>query len=249
MQLACINPYLHPPESEELLFLRNESWQHVNHKEISTIYPPVSQILFRLACAVSPTVFMMKAIFTTFDCAIILLLVRILQSRGEDPRRVVLYAWNPLPVFEVAGSGHLDTFGVFLLLSSLYLLTRRQHAAAAWGLAAAFMAKLLPILVLPILWRDADSRWRAWKSRLPLLWFPVGTAVALSVFADAGRDIVSGLQIFFAKWRFNDAIFSLLYAAIKDPRLNPDDAALYDTKVLCWRAAVRCLSLGVRAPP
>ena len=93
--------------------------------------------------------------------------------------------------------------------------------------------KLLPILVLPILWRDADSRWRAWKSRLPLLWFSVGTAVALSVFADAGRDIVSGLQIFFAKWRFNDAIFSLLYAAIKDPRLNPDDAALYDTKVLC----------------
>ncbi len=233
VQLAGINPYLHPPESEELLFLRNEAWQHINHKEISTIYPPVSQILFRLACAVSPTVFMMKAIFTTFDCAIILLLVRILQSCGEDPRRVVLYAWNPLPVFEVAGSGHLDTFGVFLLLSSLYLLTRRQRTAAAWGLAAAFMAKLLPILVLPILWRDADSRWREWKSRLPLLWFPVGTAVALLLFADAGRDIFSGLQIFLAKWRFNDAVFSLLYAAIKEPGLDPDDVALYDAKLLC----------------
>ena len=233
VQLAGINPYLHPPESEQLLFLRNELWEPINHKEISTIYPPLSQILFRLSYAASPTVLMMKAILTTFDCAIVLLLVRILQSRGEDPRRVVLYAWNPLPIMEVAGSGHLDPFGVFLLLSSLYLLTRRQRAAAAWTLAGAFMAKLLPILVLPILWRDADSRWREWKSRLPLLWFAVGTAVALFLFADAGGKIFSGLRIFLAKWRFNDAVFSLLYAAIKEPGADPDDAALYGAKLLC----------------
>ena len=232
VQLAGINPFLHPPESEQLLSLRNELWDQINHKDISTIYPPLSQILFRLTCAVSPTVFMMKVIFTAFDCAIILLLATILRSRNEDPRRVLLYAWNPLPIVEVAGSGHLDTFGVFLLLSSLYFLIRRQRAAAAWTLAGAFMAKLLPILVLPILWRDADSRWSEWKARLPLLWFPVGAGVALLLFADAGRDILAGLQIFLAKWRFNDAVFSVLYAAIKDPGLNPDDAGLYDAKLL-----------------
>jgi hypothetical protein len=233
VQLVGINPYLLPPASEELLSLRDELWTQINHKDVSTIYPPLSQILFRLICSASPTVFAMKAIFTIFDCAIILLLAAILRARNEDPRRLLLYAWNPLPVVEIAGSGHLDTFGVFLLLSAFYFLAHRQRAAAAWTLAGAFMAKLLPILVLPILWRDADSRWSVWKSRLPLIWFPVGAAVALLVYADAGRGILAGLQVFLAKWRFNDAVFSLLYAAIKEPGLDPDDAALYDAKLLC----------------
>ena len=97
------------------------------------------------------------------------------------------------------------------------------------------MAKLIPLLTLPLFWRDASSgsRWLEWKTRLPLLWFPVGSVLTLLVFVDAGQDILSGLRIFFAKWRFNDALFSLFYGYLKDPGLNPDDAALLEAKQIC----------------
>jgi hypothetical protein len=235
VQLEGINPYLYPPDSDQLLVLRDELWEKINHREISTIYPPLSQILFRLTCAVSPTVFFTKAVMVSLDCAIVLLLIGILQNRNEDPRRVLLYAWNPLPIVEVAGSGHIDPLGVLLLLLALYFLMQQRRAAAAWALAGAFMAKLIPLLTLPLFWRDASSgsRWLEWKTRLPLLWFPVGSVLTLLVFVDAGQDILSGLRIFFAKWRFNDALFSLFYGYLKDPGLNPDDAALLEAKQIC----------------
>ena len=233
VQLAGFNPYLYSPDSEALLSLRNELWEKINHRHIPTIYPPLSQILFRIVCTISPTVLAMKTVFTVFDCATILLLVKVLRSRGEDPQRVLLYAWNPLPILEVAGNGHLDSLGVFLTILALYAVVQRRRVTAAWALAGAFAAKLLPLLVLPVLWRHAADRWNEWRFRLPLLWFPVVAGFLLLLFADAGRDTMSGLQIFFAKWRFNDGIFSLVYTIVKEPGFEPDDVALKDAKIIC----------------
>src|SRR6185369_10752224 len=52
-----------------------------------------------------------------------------------------LYAALPLPVFESAGMGHLDSAGVALLLAALLHLRRRRPAVAGAGFALSVMTK------------------------------------------------------------------------------------------------------------
>ena len=222
VQLTGINPYLYPPQAEELAHLRNELYPGINHKEISTIYPPLSQLFFRLVCALHPGPGLMKFGLLLCEFGLVLLLVAILRQRSQDPRRVLLYAWSPLAIVEVAGSGHSDALGIFLLMLSLYWLAGRCSTAAVWALAASFLGKLFPALVLPLFWRylapeggfSSLRRWFHLRSRRAFIWFPLLTLLGFLPFLDAGPKLFAGLQTYLVKWRFNDAAFALLYDAL-----------------------------------
>ena len=219
VQLAGVNPYRYPPEAGELAHLRDALYAGINHKQIPTVYPPLAQFFFRAVCALRPDPGLMKFDLLLCEFGLVLVLVGALRQRGQDPGRVLLYAWNPLPVVEVAGSGHVDALGVLLLLLALYLLAGKRRTLASAALAGAFLSKLVPALLLPIFWvRMAPAReqnfWKRWldvRPRLPLLWFPLLAGLGFWVFGDAGLRIFAGLRTYLLHWRFNDAAFSLLH--------------------------------------
>ena len=63
-----INPYLYAPDAEELEPLRDDSiYPNINHKEISTIYPPVSQLTFWGLYKLNPSLLAFKAAFWGLD--------------------------------------------------------------------------------------------------------------------------------------------------------------------------------------
>ncbi len=66
--------------------------------------------------------FFLKGIFVGFDMVTCGALALLLMRKGLDPRRVVIYAWCPLPIVEFATQGHLDaatiTFTVLTVLSA-----------------------------------------------------------------------------------------------------------------------------------
>ena len=236
VQLAGVNPYRYPPAAPELAHLRDPIHAGINHKEIPTIYPPVAQLFFYLVAAVRPTPGAMRLGLLLAECGALLLLVRILNQRREDPCRVLLYAWNPLGPVEIAGGGHIDALGVFFLLLALHWLTTGRRWAAVWALSAAFLSKLVPVLALPVFgWRLA-GRW-------PLLWFPVLSALGYWWFADAGAQLFSGLATYLARWRFNDSLFSVVYHVLRDPGTGWDATALLHTKLIC--AALLVLAVGL----
>ena len=230
VQLAGINPYHYAPDAAELAHLRNHLYAGINHKEIPTIYPPLTQLFFRLVCTLHPSLGMMKFCLVLVECSLVLLIAKILDQRRQDPRRVVLYAWNPLPLIEIAGSGHSDILGVFFLLLALYWLQKARKSAAVWALSGAFLAKLLPLVALPAFWRYMAGHWLHPRGRWPLLWFPFLGAAGFLFFADAGPQLFVGLQTYLTKWRFNDALFTLLYEKLRTPGLEWDDAALLQTR-------------------
>jgi alpha-1,6-mannosyltransferase len=230
VQMAGINPYRHPPDAAELAPLRDALYPGINHKEIPTIYPPLTQLFFRLVYTLQSGLGMMKFALLMVEYGIVLLLVKILLQQHQDPRRVVLYAWNPLPPIEIAGSGHSDALGVFFLLLALYGLVAARKTAAVWALSAAFLSKLLPVLALPVFWRRMGGHPFHPRGRWPLLWFPVLGALGFFLFAGTGIQLFTGLQTYLLKWRFNDALFSLVYENIKNPDLGWDDAALLLTR-------------------
>lgn len=243
VQLAGINPYQYPPEAPQVSHLRDALYPGINHKEISTIYPPLAQLFFRLVCAIHPAWWAMKAALVLCDLGLVLLLTQILRQRRQDPRRVLLYAWNPLPVVETAGSGHLDVLGVSLLLLALFSLETGRRTASVCALAGAFLAKLLPALALPVFWRQLKGQRR-------VLWgFPLIVGLGFLQFAEAGAQLFAGLQAYLLKWRFNDALFSLFYQLLKDPALTQDEAALQQTKLLCALLLALAILWSLKAHP
>jgi hypothetical protein len=143
----------------------------------------------------------MKGIFVLVDLALVYLLTHL----ASNPIRALVYAWSPLAVVEIAGSGHNDVLGAVLLMSALLALDRGRPAATMVLLTASGLAKLLG-LALALLFARA----------VPLRLFALVPLVALLVaapYASAGGLALRGLTEYASRWRANDSLFHLLFAA------------------------------------
>ena len=118
VQLAGINPYQYAPAAPEVAPLRDALHAKINHPEIPTVYPPLSQLFFRLVGAVQPGVGAVKLALILVECGLLLLLVRILKQRAMDRRRVFFFGFAPdrllegLAGIDVAGDGNRLGVGV-----------------------------------------------------------------------------------------------------------------------------------------
>lgn len=197
-----INPYRFVPGSSELVSLRDFRYEMINHKEIGTPYGPLVIMVFSVAERITSSVYFMKVPFILFDCLTIVLILRMLAFSGVSRCNIIFYAWNPLVVVEVAGSGHNDSLGVFLLLGTLYLIQRGKYLSAAVGFAFAFMAKYFTLLFLPaILKHFRKGEWVV----IPLVLFS-----GYFYFGEHLEPHVLNLMQVGSAWRFNDSLFSLL---------------------------------------
>lgn len=211
VQAAGINPYIFAPADEQLTDLRDETvFPKINHKEIPTIYPPLTQLFFRVVVSISPSVFAMNLAFGLAELLIVFVLIRILAVLELDPQNVLVYAWNPLVLVEYAGNGHVDALGVLLLFLAIYGCLRSKHLRASFFLAASFVSKFFSALILPFMLKRPLFVHKKLNVSVVALFL---TAVCLSYvpFLDAGNRLISGLTSYAVSWHFNDASYSVLY--------------------------------------
>jgi len=150
VQQNGINPYLYPPAAAELENLRDDRiFPHINRQEEPTIYPAGAQIFFRIFYMLAgDSVTGYKGIMVFFDLLTLPMLIALLQTCRLNPARVIVYAWSPLAVFEIAYSGHLEGLAVFLMVAALYLYAIRKKIPAIIMLAVSAAVKLYPTLLL-----------------------------------------------------------------------------------------------------
>jgi len=150
------NPYSQAPaeatpETAEAAGIRAK----VNHPELVTIYPPLAQIVFGAGTLLGGGAIVMKALFSAFDLATCTILLRILARLRLPPGRAILYAWNPLPIMETAGSGHVDAVAVFFLIICLAVMLKKETTANSLAAGALFslsvMTKLFSVMYLPVI--------------------------------------------------------------------------------------------------
>ena len=145
-----INPYLYTPVDEHLAFLRDqEIYPYINRQEAPTVYPAGAQILFRTLNQValdSPTEF--KAAALAAEALTFLFVFLIIKELGLPRSRILVYAWNPLIVYELFYSGHVESFMLPPLMGFVYLFLRRRPVAAGALLGLAASIKLVPALLL-----------------------------------------------------------------------------------------------------
>ena len=168
------NPYSFAPAD---IKLSNETnvflLHHVNHPEFVTIYPPSAQLVFALGSFLSGSVIGIKTVLVVMDIAACILMLRFLSMMHLPLWRSVLYAWHPLPVIEIAASGHIDSAGLLFLLLCLMLVVlgtqspeptlhvkipllspfkkNLRFLSAGIVFACAVFVKLFPIIFLPAL--------------------------------------------------------------------------------------------------
>lgn len=229
--LAGVNPYAHAPSDSALAALRDPGVHpRINHPALRTIYPPAAEAGFALAQAVSPGWPGTKAWIVLHDVALAGVLAVWCRRRAGSAWPAIAYAWNPLFVIEYAGSGHLEPVALLpLALAVLWNESRPKLSAACFAVAA--LAKLLPLVALPLLWR----RWNAPARAIAVL----VSAAGLAWFAREAGGPASGLEAYARTWRNNALVFEGLAFAIGDPAARALAAAapFAIATISAWRGA------------
>ena len=183
VQSAAVNPYRYIPADPALAFLRDETiYPNINRADYAhTIYPPTAQLAFLAIERIDDSILGMKLGMLAFDGLSIGCLVALLRSRGLSTTRVLLYAWHPLPIWEFAGTGHVDAIAIALLLLAFLAAARRAPVWTGIALAAATLVKYYPVIAAPCLYRR-------WDWRLPAAF--AATAVVLYLpYLGVGGDV------------------------------------------------------------
>jgi hypothetical protein len=204
----------------------------VNHGHLPTIYPPAAQVIFAAGAFMGGTLGM-KLVLVLMDLAACLLIIRLLKQLDLPTSRAVLYAWHPLPVIEIAASGHIDAAAVcFLMLALIMTLhgarisekgnagTNTAKRFAGWKaitvaftagacFAAAGLVKWLPFLFLPglllLLIRG--------RIRIGICWIAGCATAAFGLTAPFWPEFQNSyatLSVYLAHWEFSGFAFRLL---------------------------------------
>jgi Glycosyltransferase family 87 len=164
VQLAGINPYKYPPYKHQLDGVQFADRALINHDELKTAYPPLTEAVFLgvaavthaagLENAVTPRaeVILFKLVFGAFDLATAAA-VWFLAARRFRLRATVLYLLCPAVILQTWESAHAEAAAVFFCVLTAALLVRRRdgRAGIALGLAAALKVTPLALLVPALL--------------------------------------------------------------------------------------------------
>jgi len=163
VQASGTNPYAHVPVAGELAPFRDlDIWPRINRADYAvTIYPPVAQSVFFAVTRFGEGVVTMKLGLLLFEAAGIAVIIALLQRLGKPATHVVAYAWHPLPVWQIAGNGHVDAAMLAFALMGLLAYLHGRTLTAGILVTLGALIKPLALLVLPVLWRP-------WNWRLPL---------------------------------------------------------------------------------
>lgn len=246
------NPYLLEPDHPDLAGLRDDLWERTAHRDVATVYPPLSLSLFAAASLLPEPLLSYKLTLVAADlvaCGFLLALAR----RRRSVVAALAYVWNPLVAIEGAGMGHVDVLGASLVIACVWLLgggerrepgwrgraphakqsvrpssgarmTRRRTQYLTAGVVAALgvLVKLFPLAAIPLWWRRIKGRRQ--RGRL----FALGGACLL-LPAAAGVLVWTGgfppgLAIYALRWEYNGPLYEPVWRLLE--LLQLDHAAV-----------------------
>lgn len=198
IQTYGINPYLLRPSDAALAsFQESELYVSLNSANYYSVYPPSSQWIFILGgLAVGKGWiagwFIIKASLLVLELGGVWALSRLASSRA-----LLLYAWHPLVVIEVAGQAHTEAGMVGLVLMAVMAYQLERPALSVATLTAAGWFKLYPLALLPFLLRRVGWR-HGWVAAVVslLLLLPYATSSAF-------EHVTESLDLYVRLFEFN----------------------------------------------
>ncbi len=190
----------------------------IGFPEVPTVYPPAAQVTFAVGVLVKDWDWRgQRVLFLVIDVLVILALLQVQRALGVAREWIVLYAWNPLVLKEVANSAHLDVLLCLQLALLMLVLTSSRRRVLTPILAGTLLGlltltKLYPLLLLPVLAVWLYRRFQSLTSALVCV-AAAGLVVGagyLPFLGDGVRPLFRGLSIYGQYWVMNEGAFSLL---------------------------------------
>ncbi len=251
------NPYAYAPVDPRLAPLRDEAYPNVAYPTSNTIYPPLTELAFGGCAAVSNALFggspratmvLWKLIVVAVEIVTLLLLANLLRARRAPMRRLLLYAWHPLPIVEFAGQGHSDALLVAGIAGMLLALAGARPVRATLSYAASIAARGVSVIYAPVLLRTLG--WRRVAAALV-----IGAIVLLPfVSADAIAGVSAAVRSMSAVFVFNAFGFWIVYTICEaahwwtvEPWITAGLAVVFFAVVIVVAVRVRNASLDAAA--
>ena len=220
--------------------------ERIGFPEVPTVYPPAALATFALGVLIRGWDWRgLRFLFLVIDLLVILILLRVQRSLGVAREWIVLYAWNPLVLKEVANSVHLDVLLCLLLALLILVLTtsrgrRLTPILAGTLLGLLTLTKLYPLLLLPILGLWLYRRFQSVTSALACVG-ATGLVVGagyLPFLGDGVRPLLRGLSIYGQYWVMNEGAFSLLSLVTDQARVVMFATIALLSLLIAWRFAL-----------
>lgn len=219
-----VSPYAFAIEDSTLDYLDVPQRQLANNTWMASPYLPAAQLIFWSTAAFFPLrPLVLQLSMVAFDLAAGWLIIRLLTLAQLPTRRVVLYLWNPLVIVEVAHGAHIDAWMILLTLAAVAITLRParfwpssgaanlrwQSFLAPLLLALATLTKILPVLLLPVLfWRWTWPQRVAYGILSIIILLPFGITAGWGLTGELdGTGLFGALRIYGDQWNFNSGIF------------------------------------------
>jgi hypothetical protein len=150
VQALGFNPYLVRPNVRQFAALAVHSIRSIPGQGIRSIYPPLSELVFREAWRLFPRPAAFKIPFLLADLLVVFLLAWAARQGRIRNYQLAIYAWNPLVIVEFASSGHNDPLALAATLAATLLIIGPRKALSTLLLAAGILAKAFPVMLVPL---------------------------------------------------------------------------------------------------
>jgi len=182
---------------------------HINHPDLPTIYPPVSEFAMALAAKIAPfSATALRCVYLVFDTAAAIFIAIILRRLHRPSSWLLIYWWNPVLINAFYNEAHMDvmTLAFVALFALMLVMQRPKSAAAALGLAIG--AKFWPIVLAPVLLRPLLKN-RKQLAIVTTVLALVSAAALTPMFLTAAPALHSLLS-YGRYWHENDGVFRLV---------------------------------------
>ncbi len=215
-----INPYRYAPADFKVMgeaadrlksvsALTSPTLSRINHPELRTIYPPVTQVFFAASYLISPfNLTIWRSILLAADLATLVLILLILNTVGRPAIWAAMYWWNPLVLKELFNSVHMEALLLPFLLGAIYLSISKLYRWSGVTLILAAGVKVWPIALYPILLRPLFNR----PVKLFVVITPaifIGLLMLWPILVTT-LDSNSGFIAYATKWKTNSALFPVI---------------------------------------
>src|SRR5574341_854690 len=170
----------------------------------------------------------MKAFLVLCELLTLGLLAWLLAHRGLPLERLLILAWSPLALVEIAGSGHNEAFGMLWMTLALLALDLDRPLVSALCAGAGLLSKYLPGLVAAA-WAP---RYRPWQLAVSA----AACAPLVLLYLDAGsrKTMLLSLAKYSEFWRFNETLFAPLAALLGGHASAVRGGALLTLALALW---------------
>jgi len=228
------NPYKFAPQTvlngaagaqlEDIAKQSGPVLDRINHKNLTTIYPPLAQAAFAIAHVLEPfSLTSWRSVLLVSDVATLGLVLALLSLLNRSLLWSAVYWWNPVVLKEFFNSAHMDALVLPFVLGALYLALKARPMLATVALACAVGTKVWPVLLAPLVWRQTLKR--PAQALSCVLVFLAICAVWLMPYLAAGWSENSGTLTYAERWTINSPLFTSVRSTVRWALLSFMDPA------------------------